>query len=71
MTTKKFKECNFCSKVIKDYLTVGDVPKEGSSHLYYVGKNHTNKRHYSFSEDLDFCNLDCFINDVKKKMDVS
>lgn len=69
--TKEIKICNYCGKELDehDFITVNDVPYEGYSELYYVGINHK-KESYDFTSDLDFCNLDCFIDDVKKKMEI-
>ncbi len=64
MSIKKIEVriCDNCKKeVTKNILKMSSVPNEGFSEITL------NRNTYDF-DDLDFCSIDCFVDNVKKKL---
>ncbi len=60
---KEVRICDYCkSELDEDYVSIHDMPNEGCSELYYKNKS------YCFG-DSDFCDLSCFIKDIRGKVD--
>jgi len=66
ITQKPIIKCDFCKKEIdqkSQYIKTSDVPYEGYSGIHVM--NNKNADYFEVGEQ-DYCNIDCFFNDVKK-----